>query len=178
MILREHHGEVLAYDIRPARGRPSKDIDYITNSWLHAHRMSPEWGFPGVIEREYFHYTHKKIDQILPRCSEKGSVYMCHEADYPEAYRGYLVAEAFEDFPPVIHWMQVKKTHKRQGVATALLAQFFKDFDLGNPESLVYTFSAKDMKKKQVIETVKEMGVRLLYLPDLKSTLNEPHWEA
>ena len=175
MIVQEYNGEVKAYDIRMAE---SKDLDYITNSWLLAHRMSPEWAMPNTVDREYFHYTHKKLDEIIPRCSAKGGIYMCHQPDHPDQYRGYLVAEAFEDFPPIVHWLQVKKKDKRQGVAKALMTQFFMDFELSNTDTLVYTFSACDMKKRWLQEAVKREGIKLLYIPDLKHTLNEPNWEA
>lgn len=179
MIVKDYHGEKRIYEIRQAKGRPAKDIDYITAAWLQAYKQSPEQDMPGFVAREYYHYTHKKLDQIIPRASAKGSCYMCHENGYPDEFRGFLVAEAFEDFPPVVHWLQVKKAHKRQGVATALLEQFFYDFNLGVPDALVYTFSSSDMKRrKQIRERFEEKGIRLLYMPDMKSTLNEPDWEA
>ena len=181
-----HHGEMRDYNIRQAMshdatdmyGQPYTDVDYITHSWLHAYKQSPEMNNPGLTERDYFHYTHKKIDEILPRASAAGSVYMCIDGENENRYRGYLVAEAFEDFPPIIHWLQVKKEHKRQGVATALLKQFFIDFDFV-PGACVYTFSSDDLKRKRSIRVAfEEMGCRLLYIPDMKTTLNRPDWEV
>jgi GNAT superfamily N-acetyltransferase len=94
-------------------------------------------------------------------------------------FRGYLVAEAFENFPPVIHWCQVKKAHKGQGVASALLEQFFLDFNLGTPDAVIYTFSSYDMKRRPwVRKWFYDRKIRLVYLPDMKTTLNRPDWEA
>lgn len=178
MIIQDWKGELTAYDIMQARGRPYEDLDYITHSWLSAYKMSPEMDMPGRTDRDYYHYTHKKLNEILPRCSQKGSVYVCHTPDNPDEFRGYLVAEAFEDFPPIIHWCQVKKHHKKQGVATALIKQFFLDFNL-KPDALVYTFSSWDMKRRKPLrEAIKREGMRLLYLPDMKHTLNAAGWEV
>lgn len=178
MITFEHHGVETTYDIRQAWGRPHQDLDYITNSWLHAYKISPEQDMPGLTQRDYFHYTHKKLDDIIPRASKAGSLYMCHEKYDTLKYRGYLVAEAFENFPPIIHWCQVKKAHKRKGVATALLKQFFLDFDI-EPGAVIYTFSSYDIKRKRSIRVaLEEMGIKLLYIPDMKTTLNRPEWEV
>jgi len=176
MIVKEHHGEIKAYDIRQATG---PDIGYITNSWLMAYKMSPEQDMPGRTNRDYYHYNHRKLEEIIPRASRAGSCYICHVADKPDEFRGYMVAEAFEDFPPIVHWVQVKKEHKNQGVAGALLDQFFLDFDL-DPDALIYTFSSHDMKRRGVkfMEKLNARDIKLLYLPDMKSTLNRPGWEA
>jgi hypothetical protein len=177
MIVMDHHGEQLVYDIRQAMGRPYKDIDYITNSWLQAYKIGPAMDMPGLTDRDYYYYTHKKLDEIIPRCSEAGSLYMCHTKDDLFNYKGYLVAEAFENFPPIIHWCQVKKEHKRHGVATALLKQFMKDFDI-TPGAFIYTFSSSDMKKKPAIRiALEELGLKPLYIPDLKRIQDRPVWD-
>jgi hypothetical protein len=178
MIVKEYHGQTVAYDIRQAMGKPFDDLKYITNAWLNAYRSSPEMNMPGRVDKDYYHYTHKKLNQIIPRASKAGSCYMCHVADAPMQFRGFMVAEAFENFPPVIHWLQVKKLDKRQGVATALIEQFFFDFKL-NPDCIIYTFSSQDMKRrKEIVNKFEERGIRLLYLPDMKTTLNDPDWEV
>jgi hypothetical protein len=174
----EHHGEEQTYDIRQAMGRPYKDIDYITHSWLNAYKGSPEMDMPGRTDRDYYHYTHKKLDEIIPRASAAGSCYMCHDKHDLFNYRGYLVAEAFEDFPPIIHWCQVKKDEKRKGVATALLKQFMLDFDI-EPGAFIYTFSSRDVKRKRDIRVaLEDLGMKMLYIPDMKTTLNRPDWEV
>ena len=178
MIVLERNGEPLAYDIRPAMKKYG-DIDYIYHAWLLAHKMSPEWDMPGVVDQEYYHYTHRKLDEIIPRASKNGSLYVCHPQGAEGVVRGFMCAEAFKDFPPIIHWVQVKKKDKMQGVATAMLKQFFLDFDLGKPDTLVYTFSSYDIKKKKRLRAaIEREGIKLVYLPDLKTTLNEPGWEA
>lgn len=175
MIKMLHHDEEKVYDIRQAMGRPYKDIDYITNSWLNAYKRSPGMDMPGLTDQDYFHFTHKNLNQIIARSSEAGSCYMCHTPEDLFTYRGYLVAEAFEDYHPIIHWCQVKKEHKRQGVATALIRQFIADFDLQDETAIIYTHGSTDMKRKYAIrQQFKDAGIRLLYVPWMQSELNRP----
>jgi len=179
MIKMTHHDEEKVYDIRQAMGKPYKDLDYIAHSWLNAYKNSPEMSLPGLTDRDYYHFQHSILNQVIPAASVAGSCYMCHTPDDLFTYRGYLVAEAFEDFPPIIHWLQVKKEHKRQGVATALLRQFITDFDLQDEPAFIYTHSSTDMKRKYAIrEQFREAGIRLLYIPWFKTPMNRPGWKG
>lgn len=130
-----------SFDMRQAVGG---DKEYILNSWLLAYKDSPEMNNPGLVSEDYFAYTHRRLDELISRSSKNGSMYVCHDPNAPYIIRGYLCAEATKAFP-VVHWLNVKKKEKRKGVASALLEQFYMDFDI-QPGNLLYTHSSKDLK--------------------------------
>lgn len=152
------------------------DLKYVCQSWLYSYQESPEMDMPGLINDDYFGYHHKLLDDILPRASKAGSLYICHEPGLPHMIRGYLVAEPFEGLP-VVHWLNVKKGSKRQGVATALMLQFYKDFDYEQGQNCVYTHSSKDMKKQTWLSSKAKVDWSCVYLPWFKFTLAKPGWE-
>ena len=132
-----------AFDIRQAVGG---DKEYILQSWMYAYENSPEMSMPGMSRDDYFAYTHRLLDEIIARCSRAGSCYVCHQPNAPHLIRGYLCAEALDAFP-VVYWVNVKKQEKKKGVASALMEQFYRDFEI-TPGKLVYTFSSKDLRGK------------------------------
>ena len=151
------------------------DLKYVCQSWLYDYQASPEMDLPGLINDDYFSYQHKLIDHTLSRASKAGSAYIMHEPGHPHLYRGWLVAEPFENLP-VVHFVKVKKGAMGQGVATALLERFYADFDFEKGQNLVYTHSAKDIVRKAWVR--KSMrGWSSVYLPWFKYTLSKPGWE-
>jgi hypothetical protein len=161
------------FDIRQAT---KADIPYITQSWLYTYEESPEMDMPGFVRDNYFGYEHKRLDHLIPRASRAGSMYICHVGGAPHLIRGYLCAEAFEAFP-VVHWLQVKKKFQREGVATALLTQFYQDFEI-TPGNLVYTYSCKDLRRFPHLTKKAVDRYNLVYLPQLKYTTMPAHWEV
>jgi len=164
---------VKVFDIRQAT---KADIPYITQSWLYTFEESPEMDLPGLIRDDYFHYQHKIIDQLIPRASKGGSLYVCHVAQQPNMIRGYLCAEAFEAFP-VVHWLQVKKKDQKQGVAAALMERFYKDFDI-QPGNLLYTHSCKDLRRFPNLARKAKKRYQIVYHPWLKYTTLPEAWEV
>ena len=160
------------YAIRQAE---RQDLKYICQSWLYAYQESPEMNMPGLINDDYFGYQHKLLDDIIPRASKAGSLYICHEEDKPHLFRGYLCAEPFDGLP-VVHWLQIKKHSKRKGVATALMQQFYKDFGYVKGQNCVYTHSAKDLRQGWLSKRVKKEYAGC-YVPWMKYTLAAPGWE-
>jgi hypothetical protein len=155
------------YNIRAAEA--GADLKYITQSWLYSYQQSPEMNQPGLINDDYFGYQHKMIDDIIPRASAAGSAYMCYEDAGKHLFRGYLIAEPYVGLP-VVHWMQVKKGSKRQGVATAMLNRFYTDFGYVKGQNLVYTHSSKDLLQGWASKRAKK-DWSCVYLPWFKTTL-------
>lgn len=169
-----------AYDIRMAT---ASDREYILKSWMLAYEQAPEMRMPGLIRDDYFAYTHRLLDELISRSSEKGSMYVCHQPNASYMIRGFLCAEAYTDFP-VVHWVHTRKSEKKKGVASALIEQFYKDFEI-QPGNLIYTFSSRDLMGKYMDgkyndEFPKRMTKRynLCYLPWWKFTTATPGWEA
>jgi hypothetical protein len=162
-----------AFDIRQAN---SGDREYILNSWLLAYENSPEMRNPGIIRDDYFAYTHRLLDELISRASKAGSVYVCHQQDASYSIRGFMCAESFKAFP-VVHWISVKKQEKKKGVASALLEQFYKDFDI-KPGNLLYTFSSKDLRKHRDLADKARERYSIVYHPWFKYTSQEGGWEV
>ena len=101
-----------------------------------------------------------------------------NEPGHPHLYRGWLVAEPFDNLP-VVHFLKVKKGCKREGVATALMERFFKDFNYVRGEhNCVYTHSTKDIKRYPWLQKRVKKEWSGVYLPWFKYTLATPGWEG
>lgn len=163
------------FDIRPAE---KGDLDYILSSWMRTWLRSPEWNQPGVLRDEYFRQAHLLLDELISRASQAGSLYVCHATGAPHLIRGYLCAEAFQQ-PNIayLHWLQVKKADWQQGVASALLEAFKRDFDVQPNQNLLYTFSSRAMKNRELAKVACER-YNLVYWPNFKYTSQAFGWEA
>jgi hypothetical protein len=166
----------MSEDLYHIRAVEKPDLKYICQSWLYAYQESPEMSNPGLVNNDYFGYQHKLIDDIIPRASAAGSAYICHEPGAPHLYRGYLIAEPFDNLP-VVHWMQCKKGSWKQGVATALLHRFYDDFGYTKGQNLVYTHSSKMARSQGWMQAKMKKEWSCVYLPWFKYTLAEPGWE-
>lgn len=145
------------------------DLKYVCQSWLYDYQHSPEMSMPGLINDDYFGYQHEMIDYLIHRASKVGSAYIMCEPGHPHLYRGWMVAEPFENLP-VVHFIKVKKGAMQQGVATALLERFYADFGFERGQNLVYTHSAKDIRRFTWLQKrVKDWSG--VYLPWLKYEL-------
>ncbi len=98
--------------IRPAT---QGDINFIFNSWLKSsHSTLPKaFEIPHTI---YYSEHHKLLETILKRCT---ILVACDKKD-PTMIYGYIVAELLHGFP-TIHYLYVKQTFRRLGIATNLL---------------------------------------------------------
>ena len=163
------------FDIRPAN---KADLEYILPSWMRTWLRSPEWNQPGVLRDEYFRHAHLILDELISRASAAGSLYVCHYPGAPHLIRGYLCAEAFQE-PAIayIHWVQVKKAEWDKGVASALLEAFKTDFDVQPNQNLLYTFSARSLKNRELASLASERH-NIVYWPAFKYTSQDFGWEA
>lgn len=161
-------------EIRPME--KGAHMKYVCQSWLYDYRESPEMNMPGLINDDYFGYQHKLIDDLIPRASRAGSAYIMNEPGHPHLYRGWLVAQPYENLP-VVHFIKVKKNAMNQGVATALMERFYSDFGYTKGQNCVYTHSAKDiLRYRWLRDSMSDWS--FVYLPWFKYTLARQDWEA
>lgn len=89
------------------------DLNFILNSWLTSYRLSP---YTKRIGKEmYYQFHQEKLKALLER---KPNVLLACAPDYPDQIFGYIV---YEFDPDVIHYLHVKKTYRKLGIADALL---------------------------------------------------------
>ena len=146
-------------NIRPAT---FSDRKYILQAWLYDYKESPSMTYPGLINDDYFGYEHDKIAKILEASTKAGAAYMCCEPGQNHLFRGFLIAQPFENLPTV-HFLKIKKGAQRQGCATALMERFYSDFGYTKGQNVVYTYGTKDMRKKYVQDSMKAWSA--VYLP-------------
>ena len=146
------------------------DLKYVCQSWLYDYQESPEMKAPGLINDDYFGYQHKLIDDIIPRASKFRSAYIMNEPGKKHLYKGYLIAEPYADLP-VVHFLKVKKGSMRQGVANALLEQFYSDFNYTKGQNLVYTHLTKDINRFRWLQDKMTGEWSCVFLPWFKYTL-------
>lgn len=147
------------------------DRKYVIQAWLYDYQESPAMKFPGLINDDYFGYEHDNIAMLLERSTKAGAAYMCTEPGQNHLFRGFLVADPFENLP-CVHFLKVKKGAQNQGVATALLERFYSDFGYTKGQNLVYTYGTKDMRKPWLRDSMKEWSAVFLpwMLSDIKLT--------
>lgn len=146
------------------------DLKYVNQSYLYDFQESPEMSMPGLVNDDYFGYQHEIWDYLVPRASRNGTAYIMNEPGHKHLYRGWMVAEAFEDLP-VIHFIKVKKGAMHQGVATALMERFYSDFNFVKGQNCVYTHSTKDIRRHGWLQKKIRREWKAVYLPWLKYEL-------
>jgi len=154
-------------EIRPIE---KPDLKYVCQSWLYDYQESPEMAMPGLINDDYFGYQHEMINHLLARASKAGSAYIMHEDGAPHLYRGWMVAEPFDNLP-VVHFIKVKKGAMHQGVATELMRQFYEDFGYTKGQNCAYTHSSKDIRRFSWLQAKMKKDYSVVYLPWFKHEL-------
>jgi hypothetical protein len=120
------------------------DLNFITSSWLKSHkedldfstridnimelrqRMKDPEQMPKpktfVPNNKYYNLAPTMFRAIL---SKAGALIACDANDYDHIY-GYMVAETIHE-EPVVHWIYVKNTFRRNGIARILLSRINPD---------------------------------------------------
>ncbi len=122
----------MSTELPPIRLRPGTEADapFIFNSWLKCNRHSR---FALQMQNEvYFTQHHKLIEGLLRHCSV---VIACNPNDIAQIY-GYAVGEKI-DGHSVIHFIYVKESYRKLGIALTLLQSV--GYELGLP----YFFTQK-----------------------------------
>ncbi len=115
----------------PIRVRPASvdDVPFICSSWLKSYRGAD--AVKDVPSRTYYYYQHRVLEELLPRSV---TLVACLEDD-PNTIVGYLTYEVV-DTALVVHWLYLKHTFRRMGIAKELLKLAA---DAEKPPAIFYT---------------------------------------
>lgn len=116
------------------RKAKSKDVAYITNSWLHSYRHSVR--NKGVPKKEYYYYHHKKLEDVLPRAT---TLVLVNEND-PDQILGYICYERASNDVIVIHYIMLKGIFRGNGLLWSLL-DILEEHE--KPKYVLYTHDSK-----------------------------------
>lgn len=100
-----------------------KDQNFIFNSWLKSNRNS--YHTKHVVNDIYF-FEHKMIIQYLMDTSD---FLVAVNPEDPDQIYGYICYEHIKDEIPVIHYIYVKYTYRKLGIAKQLLTKAVPTFD-------------------------------------------------
>lgn len=92
---------------------------FIYATWLHSYKHGSYFA-KRITNTIFFKWHHKVIEKILDRDSVK--ILVASPKEEPNIVLGYLVYETMED-KQVIHYIYVKKSFRRFGIATKLLKE-------------------------------------------------------
>jgi len=123
----------LPVEIRRAR---KSDIPFITSSWLKSNRYG--YMVQSVPNTAYYYQHHKILEQVIPR-----SVVLvaCNHED-PDQILGWMCAEVV-DTAMVLHYVYVKKSFRKFGLATRLVETMRKVED---PPAIMTTHSNREVR--------------------------------
>lgn len=105
-----------------------EDVSFIFNSWLKSFRTAP--CSISIHNNIYYSEHHKLIERIL----RSFDVIIAADKEDPTHIYGFIVAGKVQDIT-TIHYLYVKHTFRRLGIAKALLAHF----EIPNNEPFFYT---------------------------------------
>lgn len=93
-----------------------QDLPFIWNSWLKSYRDNNE--LAKAIASETYFTEHRRLIGAL---CDRSAVLVACSPDHPEQIYGYAVFEAFTGPMLVMHYIYVKQTYRRFGIASELL---------------------------------------------------------
>ena len=132
----------LPVEIRRAR---KSDIPFITSSWLKSNRYG--YFAQSVPNTVYYHKHHKILEEIIPESVVRVA---CNHED-PDQILGWMCADVV-DTAMVIHYVYVKKSFRKFGLATRLVKTMA---DVEKPPAFICTHSNRDVRdiieKKEII---------------------------
>lgn len=121
------------------------DVPFVTSNWLHTYRDSPStWG---IRNTEYFHYQHKKIEEVVARGT---TLILCNSAR-PDQDLGFLTYEVFPGRILVLHYCYFKRAYRGMGLARILVDEVIS---AEVPDSVQVTHRTKT--SGQILHKVKD----------------------
>ncbi len=143
----------------------SKDVRYITSSWLNSFYFSPS--NKGIRKSEFFHAEHKMLEVILPRAT---TLILCNASNLDQIL-GYICYEMQASGVLVIHYVNMKQPYRKRGLARLMVEEVL---DLESPRQVLFTYYTPQaghiIRKHQ-----EEMG-SWRHNPYLKYALAPPGW--
>jgi GNAT superfamily N-acetyltransferase len=140
------------------------DVDFLTNSWLESFR---DGYFPSSVpNRVYYNQHHRILEKLMPRAQ---ILIACNAKD-PEQIFGWVCAEQMDQHL-VIHYIYVKDTFRRFGIAKRLVKLLMRDLPVNQQRVLIthLTHKAKQLikgwKEWKLEPAQKRYGIEFLYNP-------------
>lgn len=96
------------------------DIGYILDCWVQGARLPI---YQSMIPPLYY----KRYKPLLLSLIKRSNVLIACLPDDPNIIAGFVVYQLLDDIP-IIHWCQVRKMFKQQGIAKYLLSQVSPHF--------------------------------------------------
>lgn len=109
----------------------SKDVRYITSSWLNSYYHSPV--NKGTRKSEFFLLEHKMLEVILPRAT---TLVLCNASNVDQIL-GYICYEVLAGGVLVIHYVNMKQPYRKRGLARYLVEEVL---DIESPSQVLYTY--------------------------------------
>lgn len=94
------------------------DLPFIWNSWLKSYRDNN--GQAKAVGSETYFAEHRKL---IGELTARSAILIACAPDFPDQIYGYVVFEAFNGPALVLHYVYVKRTYRRFGIASALVAK-------------------------------------------------------
>lgn len=142
----------------------SRDIEFITNSWLQSFRDGYFVG--SVPNRVYFNQHHKILEKLLPRSI---CIVACN-ADDPDHIYGWVCAEVVDQHL-ILHYIYVKDSLRRFGIAKRMIQKLLKDLPVAQ-NRIVTTHQTqksktliKGWKSWDLKPAIERYGIEFLYNP-------------
>lgn len=107
------------------------DVPFIFNAWLRSFRSAPS--VTTIHNHIYFAEHHKVLEKLL----QSYNVIIAADKEDPKHIYGFIVAGQFQEDKDilVVHYLYVKHTFRRLGIAKAML----KHFNIPSDNSFFYT---------------------------------------
>lgn len=93
-----------------------QDLPLIWNSWLKSYRANNEMA--KAVGADTYYRQHRVL--IGELCNRSAILIAC-DPEYPDQIYGYAVYEVYNGPVLVMHYVYVKKTYRRFGIATELV---------------------------------------------------------
>lgn len=117
------------------RSKTDDDLPFMVNSWMHSFRNGSD--FAKSVPTAIYNRQHSQVVKSL--IGKSFSVIACNPEDHTQIF-GYAVFQPSSERIAVLHWIYVKATYRRLGVASAIWKQALEvaDHDLKSPAAVTH----------------------------------------
>jgi hypothetical protein len=109
----------------------SKDVRYITSSWLNSYYHSP--ANKGIRKSEFFHVEHKMLEVILPRAT---TLVLCNASNVDQIL-GWVCYEKLAGNIVLLHYVNMKQPYRKRGLARYLVEEVL---EIEDPSQVFYSY--------------------------------------
>ena len=143
----------------------SKDVRYITSSWLNSYYKSP--ANKGIRKSEFFHTEHKMLEVLIPRAT---TLVLCNASNLDQIL-GYICYEKLANNIMLIHYVNMKLPYRKRGFARLLVEEVL---EIEEPSQVLYSYYTP--QGAEIIRRHREEMGDWRHNPYLKYTLAPQGW--